>query len=281
MNTLAVNSLAVNRIDQRFSALRTAGRTGLVPFVTAGDPLPDTDAAVALLHALVAAGADLIELGMPFSDPMADGPAIQRADERALARHVGLLQVLQIARDFRAGDAHTPLVLMGYLNPIEIHGTARFAAEAAAAGVDGLLLVDAPQDDAALSAALRAHGLLRLRLVAPNSDAARMAEIAARAEGFVYFVSITGTTGAARVEAGAIAVQLAALRRLTSVPLVVGFGIRDGADAQALVGQCDAVVIGSALVEHLAAATDAADACARAQAFLAPVRAALDARRAA
>lgn len=271
----------MNRIEQRFAELRGGRRTGLIPFVTAGDPHAEVVAAVDLLHALVDAGADLIELGMPFSDPMADGPVIQRANERALSRHVGLAQVLAIARGFRQRDARTPLVLMGYLNPIEIRGFERFAGEAATAGVDALLLVDAPQDDAAAVAALAACGLHLIRLVAPTTEPARMETLARRASGFLYFVSITGTTGAARADAGAIAAQVAALRRQSAVPVAVGFGIRDAADALALADCADAVVIGSALVDDLQHAHDAADACARAARFIRPIRAALDARKAA
>lgn len=271
----------MNRIDQRFAELRADGRTALVPFVTAGDPLPDVAAGVAVMHALARAGADLIELGMPFSDPMADGPVIQRANERALAHGIGLAHVLEMARAFRREDARTPLVLMGYLNPIEIHGFDRFADEAAAAGVDGLLLVDAPLDDADLVASLAARGLHPIRLVAPTTRPARAQALAARAAGFLYFVSITGVTGAARADAGAVAAQVEALRGMARVPVAVGFGIRDADSALAIAGCADAVVIGSALVEHLHGSRDATEAAARAQAFLAPIRAALDARKAA
>ncbi|EQD58949.1 tryptophan synthase, alpha subunit [mine drainage metagenome] len=269
----------MNRIDQRFAQLKAAGRTGLIPFVTAGDPLPD--ATVPLLHALVAAGADLIELGMPFSDPMADGPVIQRANERALARKVGLTQVLEMVRIFRRDDTHTPLVLMGYLNPIEIRGVEHFAEEAASAGVDGLLLVDSPLDDAALCAQMQARHLHLIRLLAPTSSATRMHDLAARASGFLYFVSITGVTGAARADAAAIAAQVRALRQQARVPVAVGFGVKDAAGALAIASFADAVVIGSALVEYLQGSGGDTDVGARARAFLAPIRAALDARKAA
>ncbi len=267
----------VNRIDQRFAGLRGSHRTALIPFVTAGDPLASVEAGVGLLHALVAAGADVIELGMPFSDPMADGPVIQRANERALARHVGLAHVLAVVRGFRARDAQTPLVLMGYLNPIEIRGVEHFAAEASSAGVDALLLVDAPQDDERLAVTLAAHGLHLIRLVAPTTEPARMDALARRAQGFLYFVSITGTTGAAAADAGAIAAQVGALRGCSAVPVAVGFGIRDAAGALAMAECADAVVIGSALVETLHGSRDADEACSRATRFLCPIRKALDA----
>ena len=269
----------MNRIDQRFAQLKAAGRTGLIPFVTAGDP--DPAAMVPLLHALVDAGADLIELGMPFSDPMADGPVIQRANERALARKVGLTQVLEMVRTFRRDDTHTPLVLMGYLNPIEIRGVEHFAEEAANAGVDGLLLVDSPLDDAALCAQMQARHLHLIRLLAPTSSATRTHDLAARASGFLYFVSITGVTGAARADAAAIAAQVQALRQQARVPVAVGFGVKDAAGALAIASFADAVVIGSALVEYLQGSGGDTDVGARARAFLAPIRAALDARKAA
>jgi tryptophan synthase alpha chain len=269
----------MNRIDQRFSQLKSAARTGLIPFVTAGDP--DPAAMVPLLHALVDAGADLIELGMPFSDPMADGPVIQRANERALTRKIGLTQVLDMVHAFRRDDAHTPVVLMGYLNPIEVRGVERFIDEAAAVGVDGLLLVDCPLDDAALCAQMQVRHLHLIRLLAPTSGTARMQDMAARASGFLYFVSITGVTGAARADAPAIARQVTALRHLAPVPVAVGFGVKDAASALAIADFADAVVIGSALVEHLQGGSDAADVCVRARDFLVPIRAALNARKAA
>ncbi|MHB1283348.1 MAG: tryptophan synthase subunit alpha [Metallibacterium scheffleri] len=269
----------MNRIDQRFSQLKSAARTALIPFVTAGDP--DPAAMVPLLHALVHAGADLIELGMPFSDPMADGPVIQRANERALARKIGLTQVLDMVRAFRHDDAHTPVVLMGYLNPIEIRGVEHFIDEAAAAGVDGILLVDCPLDDATLCAQMQARDLHLIRLLAPTSTTIRTHDLAARAAGFLYFVSITGVTGAARADAAAIASQVLSLRRHAQLPVAVGFGVKDAAGALAIADFADAVVIGSALVERLQGGGDAADVCARARDFLAPIRAALDARKAA
>jgi tryptophan synthase alpha chain len=264
-----------SRIDTRFAALKAAGRTGLIPFVTAGDP--DPDAMVALLHALVEAGADLIELGVPFSDPMADGPTIQHASERALVKGVGLDAILGWVRDFRQRDAATPIVLMGYLNPIEIHGAARFGREAVAAGVDGVLLVDCPLEEAASAAPLRAAGLQQILLAAPTTDAARLARLCEAAEGFLYYVSFAGITGAAQLSTVDIAARVASLRAQSRAPVAVGFGVRDAANARAIAAFADAVVIGSALVERLAGAADADETAQRARDFLMPIRAALDA----
>ncbi|MCK9539185.1 tryptophan synthase subunit alpha [Dokdonella sp.] len=262
------------RIDARFAALREAGRTGLIPFITAGDPLPE--AQVALMHALVAAGADLIELGVPFSDPMADGPVIQQASERAIARGIGLDEVLAWVRDFRRQDAVTPIVLMGYLNPVEIHGTARFAREAAAAGVDGVLLVDCPIEESASAAPLRDAGLARILLTAPTTPDARLARICEAATGFLYHVSFAGITGADRISHDDVRARVEAIKARTRVPVAVGFGVRDAASAAKIGAFADAVVIGSALVGQLAGAGDEMTLCQRARDFIAPVRAALD-----
>jgi tryptophan synthase alpha chain len=264
-----------SRIDTRFAALKAAGRTGLIPFVTAGDP--DPESMVALLHALVEAGADLIELGVPFSDPMADGPTIQHASERALVKGVGLDAILGWVRDFRQRDAATPIVLMGYLNPIEIHGAARFGREAVAAGVDGVLLVDCPLEEAASAAPLRAAGLQQILLAAPTTDAARLARLCEAAEGFLYYVSFAGITGAAQLSTVDIAARVASLRAQSRAPVAVGFGVRDAANARAIAAFADAVVIGSALVERLAGVADPDEAAQRARDFLMPIRAALDA----
>ena len=266
----------MSRIDRRFAQLKAASRTGLIPFVTAGDPAPDH--MVALMHARVDAGADLIELGVPFSDPMADGPVIQHASERAIAKGVGLVDVLRWVAEFRARDADTPVVLMGYLNPVEIHGYARFAQEAVQAGVDGVLLVDCPLEEAAVLQPLRDAGLQQILLAAPTTAPARMARLCEAAEGFLYYVSFAGITGAAHLSTGGIAARVADIRAHARTPVAVGFGIRDAASAKAIAGFADAVVIGSALVERLAGATDAADIAARIREFLAPIRAALDAR---
>ena len=266
----------MSRIDRRFARLKSAGRTGLIPFVTAGDPLPEH--MVALMHALVDAGADLIELGVPFSDPMADGPVIQHASERAIAKGVGLAEVLGWVRQFRDRDAETPVVLMGYLNPLEIHGHARFAREAAVAGVDGVLLVDCPPEESGVLQPLREAGLQQILLVAPTTPTARMAALCAAAEGFLYYVSFAGITGAARLSTADIAAHVSDVRARAKTPVAVGFGIRDAATAQAIASFADAVVIGSALVEQLAGAATAAEIARRVRAFLQPIRAALDAR---
>ena len=266
----------MNRIDTRFAKLRAADRAGLIPFVTAGDPSPD--ATVAIMHALVEAGADLIELGVPFSDPMADGPVIQHANERALARGVELARILAWVREFRTRDAATPVVLMGYLNPIEIHGMARFAAEAREAGVDGVLLVDCPVEEIDSTAAIHAAGLARIFLAAPTTADARLAAICAAAEGFLYYVSFAGITGADRLSMDDVRARVALIKRSAKTPVAVGFGVRDAKSAAAIGAFADAVVIGSALVERLAVATDATDACRRAREFIAPIRSALDAR---
>jgi tryptophan synthase alpha chain len=265
----------MSRIDRRFAALKAAGRTGLIPFVTAGDPSPPH--MVTMMHALVDAGADLIELGVPFSDPMADGPVIQHASERAIAKGIGLDEVLGWVAAFRQRDAETPIVLMGYLNPVEIHGYARFAQEAVQAGVDGVLLVDCPLEESAVLQPLRDAGLQQILLAAPTTAPARMAQLCGSAEGFLYYVSFAGITGAAHLSIGDIAARVADVRAHAKAPVAVGFGIRDAASAKAIAEFADAVVIGSALVERLAGAEDADDMTARVQAFLAPIRAALDA----
>lgn len=266
----------MNRIDARYAELRGAGRIGLIPFVTAGDPSPDL--LLPTMHALVAAGADLIELGVPFSDPMADGPVIQHASERAVARGVGIALILEAVAAFRRDDAATPVILMGYLNPIEIYGWARFARDANAAGVDGVLLVDCPVEEAVRAAPLAQAGLHQIFLVAPTTTPERLSSVTARAQGFLYLVSFAGVTGANRLETGAIAQRIAAIRSAAAVPIAVGFGVRDAASAAAIgAAGADAVVVGSALVERLAGAADAAEVTARIDACLAPIRRALDA----
>jgi tryptophan synthase alpha chain len=265
----------MNRIDARFAQLKAAHRTGLIPFVTAGDPSPEH--AVALMHALVEAGADLIELGVPFSDPMADGPVIQHASERAIAKGVGLADVLGWVAQFRQRDADTPVVLMGYLNPVEIHGYARFAREAVQAGVDGVLLVDCPLEESAVLASLREAGLRQILLAAPTTAPARMAALCESAEGFLYYVSFAGITGAGRLSTSDIAARVADIRAHARTPVAVGFGVRDAQSAKAIAAFADAVVIGSALVERLAGADEEGEIAARARAFLEPIRTALDA----
>ncbi|MDO5506654.1 MAG: tryptophan synthase subunit alpha [Pseudoxanthomonas suwonensis] len=266
----------MSRIAARFDALRHSGRKALVPFITAGDP--SLEATVPVMHALVEAGADVLELGVPFSDPMADGPTIQLSSERALARGGGNAHVFDCVRRFRERDTETPVVLMGYLNPVEIRGPERHAREAAEAGVDGLLLVDLPPEEAAgLREPFAAAGLDLVLLAAPTTDAARMRRLLAEASGYLYYVSIAGVTGASdRLDPQAVARHLAEVRGDSPVPVVVGFGIRDADSAAAVARAADGVVIGSALVSLLAEASDADDAAARARAFLAPIRTALD-----
>ena len=266
----------MSRLHARLGSLRAAGRKALVPFVTAGDP--STEATVPVLHALVAAGADLLEIGVPFSDPMADGAVIQRSSERALARGVGLARVLAFVREFRRGDDATPIVLMGYLNPVEIRGVEAFARDAADAGVDGVLLVDLPMEEAAgHRAAFDAAGLALVPLASPTTSDSRLADLLEHARGYLYYVNLAGVTGAAALDAGAVGRRLDALRAGAAVPVMAGFGIRDAADAAAVGAHADGVVVGSALVASLADAVDPADAAGRASAFLAPLRAALDA----
>jgi tryptophan synthase alpha chain len=269
-----VSARVDNRLDRCFAALKAAGRTGLIPFVTAGDPAPELT--VPVMHALVAAGADVIELGMPFSDPMADGPVIQHASERALAHHVDVRQVLEWVRVFRETNVDTPVVLMGYLNPVEIMGEDAFAHAAADAGVDGVLLVDCPIEEDDTAAPLRAAGLRRILLTAPTTAEARLDRACEMAEGFLYYVSFAGITGAARLAVDTIAERVAGIRERSRAPVAVGFGVRDADSAKAIASFADAVVIGSALVERLAGARDADQAAARVEAFLAPIRAALD-----
>ena len=267
-----------NRIDRRFEELRAQSRTALIPFITAGDPLPD--ATVEAMHALVEAGADLIELGVPFSDPMADGPVIQHASERALSKHVGIAQVLRWVRMFRERDARTPVVLMGYLNPIEVHGMQRFGSEAVEAGVDGVLIVDCPIEEDATLRPLMDAGLPRILLAAPTTSEARLRKIAAAAEGYLYYVSFAGITGAARLRVDEVETRVHAMKENCDVPVAVGFGIK-GAEGAARIGAfAAAVVIGSALVECMAGSANADEARSRAREFLLPIRTALDARRA-
>ena len=267
-----------NRIDARFAQLRAQARTALIPFITAGDPF--IEATLAAMQAAVAAGVDLIELGVPFSDPMADGPVIQKASERAIAAGTDAPAVFELVRRFRTADDATPVVLMGYLNPLEIHGREAYAREAAAAGVDGLLLVDAPLEEAApFQSLLARHGLHQILLAAPTTVGERRRQLAAMATGFIYYVAIAGVTGAAKLDAQALAAPVAELRALATVPVVIGFGVRDPASAQAVGALADGVVVGSALVEQLATAVDAAAAANTAGAFLGRLRQALDASR--
>ncbi len=265
----------MTRLQTRLDALRSAGRKALVPFVTAGDPA--LAATVPVMHALVDAGADVIELGVPFSDPMADGPVIQRSSERALARGAGIRYVLECVRLFRERDASTPVVLMGYLNPVEIRGSASFAAAAAEAGVDGVLLVDLPPEEAdEYRAAFASQQLALISLASPTTPEARLQRLAAQADGYLYYVSFAGVTGADRLDIGDAGQRLQHLRAMASIPVYAGFGIRDAQSAAAMAGNADGVVVGSALVSALEGSASEAEAAARAGAFLRPLRLALD-----
>jgi tryptophan synthase alpha chain len=245
------------RIDTRFEALRREGRAGLVTFLMAGDPDPATSAAI--LKALPQAGADVIEVGMPFTDPMADGPAIQAAGLRALRAGQDMVKTLELVRDFRAADAATPVVLMGYYNPIYIYGVARFVADAKAAGVDGLIVVDLPpEEDTELCLPALQAGLNFIRLATPTTDDRRLPAVLANTSGFVYYVSITGITGAAAPDPGLVAAAVGRIKRHTGLPVAVGFGVRDAASAASIARGAEAVVVGSALVEKVRASLDAA-----------------------
>ena len=237
----------MSRLQQAFEHARAAGRKLLIPYVTAGDPHPD--ATVPLMQAMVQAGADIIELGVPFSDPMADGPVIQAACERALAQGVSLGMILDQVCAFRTEDTRTPVVLMGYLNPIEAMGYGKFVSAAQAAGVDGVLIVDLmPEESEILQPLLHQQGLDSVYLVAPTTTETRMDEIARRASGYLYYVSLKGVTGADRLDVGSVAERVATLRRHTRLPIAVGFGIRDAESAGRVGAIADAVVVGSALV---------------------------------
>ncbi len=242
----------MSRIQTLFERLRGEGRTALIPFITAGDPSPELT--LELMHRMVAAGADLIELGVPFSDPIADGPVIQRATERALAQNVSLRDVLGIVRRFREINDQTPVVLMGYLNPIEVMGSAIFAQAASEAGMDGALIVDVPPEEShELVDAVKAQGLDLVYLLAPTSDAARIDAIAEVASGFVYYVSVKGVTGAGNLDVQEVSAKLDAIRARIELPVGVGFGIRDAATAAQVARVADAVIVGSAIVGRIEA----------------------------
>jgi tryptophan synthase alpha chain len=247
----------MTRIDARFAALKREGRAGLVTFVMAGDP--DAATSAALLKALPQAGADVIEIGMPFTDPMADGPAIQAAGLRALHAGQDMAKTLALVRDFRSGDVATPIVLMGYYNPVYVYGVTRFLDDAKASGVDGLIVVDLPpeEDTELCLPALRAE-LNFIRLATPTTDDRRLPAVLANTSGFVYYVSITGITGAAAPDAGQVAEAVRRIKRHTGHPVAVGFGVRDAASAAAIARGAEAVVVGSALVEKVRVSLDAA-----------------------
>ena len=243
----------MSRIAQRFADLARRGRKGLIPYIAAGDPSPELT--VPLMHALAEAGADVIELGVPFSDPMADGPVIQRAAERAIRNGVGLKRTLALVAEFRTRDNATPVVLMGYANPIERLGRAEFAQAAKAAGVDGVLVVDYPPEECEEFAALmRSVRIDPIFLLAPTSTAERIERVARVASGYLYYVSLKGITGAGHLDVTAVAERVPAIKAKASVPVGVGFGIRDAKSAQAIARIADAVVIGSRIIEEIESA---------------------------
>ena len=243
------------RIDKRFAELRREGRAGLVAFVTAGDP--DYDISLAIVKGLPQAGADVIELGMPFSDPMADGPAIQASSQRALKAGQTMAKTLAMVRAFRAENDATPIVLMGYYNPIYVYPAASFVADAAAAGVDGLIVVDMPpEEDAELRPAASAAGLDFIRLATPTTDARRLPAVLANSSGFVYYVSIAGITGTAAPDLSEVKAQVGHIKAKTSLPVAVGFGVKTEAQVSAIGSLADGVVVGSALVASIADSLD-------------------------
>jgi tryptophan synthase alpha chain len=264
----------MSRIEQTFAALRAQNKTGLVTFITAGDPGPDLT--VPLMHALVAGGADVLELGVPFSDPMAEGPVIQRACERALKFGIGLPDVFNFVREFRQTNQDTPVVLMGYANPIERIGPEHFIRCAKEAGADGAIVVDYPPEECeAFADAMRENGLDLIFLLAPTSTALRVKQVARYGSGFSYYVSLKGVTGAGSIDTADVARRVAAIREHVSLPIGVGFGIRDAGTAKAVASVADAVVIGSRIIQEIENA-GADGAVAAVQSFVAGIRAALD-----
>ncbi len=263
------------RLDSTFAALKSASKKALIPFITCGDPSPSLT--VGIMHSLVRAGANAIELGMPFSDPMADGPVIEKASERAIAKGVDLTEALRCITEFRLNDKQTPIVMMGYLNPILQFPREAFFDAAKAAGADALLIVDCPiEESQTFKRDLNARGLQQIFLVAPTSSPKRRSRMAENAEGFLYYVSFAGITGASQLDPIAVGSAVQALKVISPAPVAVGFGVKDAETAKAIAEHADAVVIGSALVATLAGAIDASDADARVRAFLAPIRAALE-----
>ncbi|MHB1678297.1 MAG: tryptophan synthase subunit alpha [Sulfuriferula sp.] len=263
----------MSRIKQTFAKLKAQNKTALIPFITAGDP--DVQMTVQILHGLAAAGADILELGVPFSDPMADGPAIQRASERALKQQVSLLDVLAIVAEFRTSDIVTPIVLMGYVNPVERMGYSHFAQAAAAAGVDGVLLVDLPPEES-VADIMAAVGIDSIFLLSPTTAEARIRVVAQKASGFVYYVSLKGVTGSANLDLAEVAQRIPLIRECCDLPVGIGFGVRDAAMAAAIAEFADAVVIGSRIVEEIEA-SPREQVVANLTGFVAGVRAAMDA----
>ena len=267
----------MSRIAATLQRLKAARRKALIPYITAGDP--ERAVTVPVLQAMVRAGADMIELGVPFSDPMADGPVIQRSAERALKHGTSLADALGMVREFRKSDDKTPMILMGYANPIEAMGAEVFVAAAAEAGVDGVIVVDYPPEECGdFAGLLRARGIDLLFLLAPTSTAARIAAVARMASGYIYYVSLKGTTGAGHLDLADVARNVARIRAATGLPVAVGFGIRDGATARAICEFADAAIIGSRVIQEMEGAASG-EAPQRVGAFLAGVRAAMDANQ--
>ena len=265
----------MSRIRIIFERLRTQGRKALIPFITAGDPSPELT--VPLMHTLVDAGADIIELGVPFSDPMADGPTIQRASERALANGVGLRQVFGQVTRFREKNRDTPIVLMGYANPIESMGIDAFVDAAVKSGVDGVLVVDYPPEESEkFTTAMKARAIDPIFLLAPTSTPERIARVAAQASGYVYYVSLKGVTGSAALDIGTVAARISEIRAMTGVPVGVGFGIRDAATAGAVSKTADAVIVGSRIIEEIELSLPD-EALSRVRALVAGLREGIDA----
>ncbi len=265
----------MSRIQARFASLASARRKALIPYITAGDPHPSLT--VPLLRALVEAGADILELGVPFSDPMADGPVIQRSGERALKHGVGLADVLGMVRDFRKQDRTTPIVLMGYANPIEAMGGASFLEKAKAADIDGVIVVDYPPEECReFSALAKKSGIDPVFLLAPTSTEKRIEEVARIGSGYLYYVSLRGVTGASHIDLLDVAARIPKIRAATHLPIGVGFGIRDAESARRVAETADAVVIGSRIIQEIEAAGPH-DPISRVKAFLKPIRQALDA----
>jgi tryptophan synthase alpha chain len=264
----------MSRIQGRFESLARDRRKALIPYITAGDPHPSLT--VPLMRALVESGADILELGVPFSDPMADGPVVQRAGERALKHGVGLVDVLRLVTEFRKADAATPIVLMGYANPLEAMGIEKFIAAAKAADIDGVIVVDYPPEECeAFAAAAKREGIDPVFLLAPTSTDKRIEQVARVGSGYLYYVSLRGVTGAAHLDVSELAAKISRIRAATRLPIGVGFGIRDAESARRVAQSADAVVIGSRIIQEIEAAGPG-DAVSRVKAFLKPIRKALD-----
>jgi len=266
----------MSRIAACFERLKSEKRKALIPYITAGDPHPSLT--VPLMRGLVEAGSDIIELGVPFSDPMADGPVIQRAGDRALKHGVGLADILGLVREFRKSDAKTPIVLMGYANPVEAMGVDRFLESARAADIDGVIVVDYPPEECAdFSARAKAQGIDLIFLLAPTSTEKRIDDVARVGSGFLYYVSLRGVTGAAHIDLSEISTRIPKIRAATRLPIGVGFGIRDAESARKVAECADAVVIGSRIIQEIESGP-AEEAVARVKRFLQPIRQAIDAR---